>query len=137
MMWSGVRGTVAITGGRYAFSVRLLRSLPVAGVAPHPAGPGSGETEPAVRVGVSFPTADVGMLGEAPGSWAFSSAGSVAGDGCEPAPYAWELKIGDEVLRWHNAHTQRGSCCHQHGLHFAMREHVQLGTVYCPMLCVL
>jgi hypothetical protein len=75
LMWSGIRGTVAITGGRFLFSVRLLRSLPVAGV-PHPDGP---DTEPAVRVGVSYPTADVGTLGEAPGSWAYSSVGSIAG----------------------------------------------------------
>ena len=91
--WSGVRGTVGVSAGTYRYTVRVLRSLPVE-LPQHPDGPAS---YPAVRVGVSFPTTDVGMLGEAPGSWAFSSTGSVAGDGGEPAVYARELVPGDEV----------------------------------------
>ena len=91
--WSGVRGTVGVAAGTYRYTVRMLRSLPVQ-LPQHPDGP---DCYPAVRVGVSFPTTDVGMLGEAPGSWAFSSTGSVAGDGGEPAVYARELVVGDEV----------------------------------------
>ncbi len=91
--WSGVRGTVGVAAGTYRWTVRVLRSLPVE-LPQHPDGP---DCYPAVRVGVSFPTTDVGMLGEAPGSWALSSTGSVAGDGGEPAVYARELAVGDTV----------------------------------------
>ena len=102
--WSGVRGTVGVSAGTYRYTVRLLRSLPVE-LPQHPDGP---ESYPAVRVGVSFPTTDVGMLGEAPGSWALSSTGSVAGDGGEPVLYSWELTDADEVrlppnLTWQTA----------------------------------
>ena len=91
--WSGIRGTVGVLAGRYRFSVRLLRAIP-ATLPQHPDGP---DADSAVRLGISFPTSDVGMLGEATGSWAFSSIGSVAGDGGEPAHYAREVVVGDEV----------------------------------------
>lgn len=94
-MWSGIRGVVGVCEGRYRFTVRLLRALPVS-VPPQPGGPDSAA---AAAVGVSFGDTDVDLLGEVPGSWSYSSSGSKQTGGCRPVPYGLPFGVGNEVRR--------------------------------------
>lgn len=92
-MWSGVRGVVGVCEGRYRFTVRLLRALP-GSVPPLHQGP---DTAAAAAVGVSFGDTDVGLLGEVPGSWSYSSNGCKQTGGFRPEPYGLPFGVGNEV----------------------------------------
>ncbi|KAK9823973.1 hypothetical protein WJX72_006717 [[Myrmecia] bisecta] len=90
-LWSGARGTLGITSGKFYFKVKVVARLPVDAT-----GVEELSADPQCRVGISAAFTDVNKLGEVPMSWGFNSSGHIC-TGSNFHAYGQPFAVGDEI----------------------------------------
>ncbi|GMH42486.1 hypothetical protein BSKO_10405 [Bryopsis sp. KO-2023] len=91
-MWSGARATLGVVGGRYYFKCKIVKTLP-AEVSSTP----DVDASHSCRIGVSWRSSEVFLLGETATSWGYDGAGEVLHAG-KLSAYGQPFGPDDEIV---------------------------------------